>query len=265
METVGYLGPQGSYSQIAAQKFRPGAQKRAYPSFAELFNGLEKGECNYIAVPIENTVNGGVLQNIDLMQSRGVIAVEECTVRLDHRLAVLNGADFSAVNKIYSHPQALAQCGEYLAAHYPGASLVACSSTAAGLGLISSVKEAAIVGAHTNAQGFTLSPFNIADNSENFTHFLLVRGGGLDGGAHSCKVFFSATCKHRPGELLNLLEVIKERNVNMTKIESRPIKDKPGEYRFFIELEGDISSQNMQYVLGSVQKTAASFKLLGAY
>lgn len=264
--SVGYLGPQGSYSKIAADIFRPQDTKTAYPSFFALFAALDKGDCDYIAVPIENTVNGGVLQNIDLLQSYGDIsAVEECIVKIDHRLAYMQGADLKGITTIYSHPQALAQCAEYLAANFPGARLVASQSTAASLGLIKSPSEGGIVGAHTKAQGFVLSKTNIADNKENFTHFLLVKRGGPDKGAHTRKVFFSATCKHRPGELLNLLEAIKERGVNMTKIESRPIKQKPGEYRFFIEIEGDIQSQNTIQVLNSVEEKSASFKLLGAY
>ncbi len=264
--TIGYLGPEGSYSRIAADKFRPEAKKRGYPSFFALFSALKAGECDMIAVPIENSLNGGVLQNIDLLQeTEGVFASEECTVKIDHRLAVRKGAPLAGIKRIYSHPQALAQCGEYLQTAFPSAELVAAPSTAAGLALVSSETEGAIVGAHTRAEGFELSAANIADCKENYTHFLLVKRGAPDVSAHSSRIFLSATCRHRPGELLNLLSPIRDFGLNMTKIESRPIKDRPGEYRFFIELEGDIGSENASLALRKMEETAFSIKLLGAY
>ncbi len=262
--TVGYLGPQGSYSQLAAQSFKKDADLRDYVNFSALFGALREGEVDYIAVPIENTLNGGVLQNIDLLQTTpGIIAVEECTVRIDHRLATLKGADLSQIKRIYSHRQALAQCGEYIARNFPRAELIASTSTAASYALIKDKTEAGIVGAHTKMEGFELSKENVADEKLNLTHFLLVKRGDISCVKHSKKIFFSATCNHRPGELLDLLALI--RQMNMTKIESRPIKSKPGEYRFFIEIEGDVASQKTIQVLKTVENAARSFKILGCY
>lgn len=263
---VGYLGPRESYSRLAAHKFRPEAELREYVAFFELFHALEEGECDYIAVPIENSLNGGVLQNIDLLQAHeDMIAVEECVVRVDHRLVTLRGADPAGIKRIYSHPQAFAQCGKFLQREYPRAELVPSASTAASLKLITSATEAGIVGAHVCADGFVLSEKNIADEELNFTHFLLIKRGTVPEKIHSEKIFISATCRHRPGELFNLLYIIKEGGLNMTKIESRPIKSKPGEYRFFIEFEGDISDSNSAQALKNIQKSANSFRILGVY
>lgn len=262
--TVGYLGPGGSYSQLAAQTFKKDAVLREYVNFSELFKGLAVDECDYIAVPIENTLNGAVLQNIDLLQTTpGIIAVEECVVKIDHRLATLKGADKSMIKRIYSHQQALAQCGEYISRNFPHAELIASTSTAASFALVRDKTEAGIVGAHTSCEGFELSEENIADEKLNFTHFLLVQKGDISSVQSSQKIFFSATCNHKPGELLDMLALMRE--LNMTKIESRPIKSKPGEYRFFIEIEGDISCKNTISILENVRRTAHSFKLLGCY
>lgn len=261
---IGYLGPQGSYSRLAAETFGKGGGLKEYINFSELFNGLVKGECEYIAVPIENSINGGVLQNIDLMQkTEGIIAVEECAVQIDHRLATLKGADIGGIKRIYSHRQALEQCAEYIARNFPGAELVACTSTTAGAALIKDRTEAGIVGAHVRCEGLELSAENIADFKPNFTRFLLVQRGDASSVKSSEKIFFSATCRHKPGELLDLLILI--RGLNMTKIESRPVKGKPGEYRFFIEVEGDVSDGNARRILGEVKKAANSFKILGCY
>ena len=262
--TVGYLGPQGSFSEIAAKTFRPQALMREYPSFNAVFAALKSGECDCIAVPISNSLNGGVLQNIDLLQStEGAIAVEECVVEIDHRLAIKRGADMAKITRVYSHQQALAQCADFLSENLPKAELIATSSTSAGLSLVKSENEAAIVGAHVCADGFVLSDKNVADGEINLTHFLLIKKGGIPEGTHSEKIFFSATCRHRPGALISLLAPM--RKLNMTKIESRPLKQRPGEYRFFIEIEGDIADRTCAKTLERVKKEANSFRILGCY
>lgn len=266
METIGYLGPEGSYSELAANTFRPSAKKLAYGSFNLVMRALINGECDVIALPIENSLNGGVNQNIDLLQTTdGVIAFEECTVKIDHRLATLKGAENGGISRIYSHQQALAQCGEYLFEHFPEAELIATPSTAAGLEMLKSNSDACIVGAHTLRAGIVLSDENIADEKCNLTHFLLIKKGVAESNAHSRKIYFSATCRHEPGALFGLLSVIKDGGLNMTKIQSRPIKERPGEYRFFVEVDGDYADRNVKTVLDSVNSAANSFKLLGVY
>lgn len=264
--TIGYLGPNGSFSQIAAKKLCPTALMREYASFIQVFSALRGGECDCIAVPIENSLNGGVSQNIDLLQTADdFIAVQECVVEVDHRLAVRTGADISKIVRVYSHQQALAQCAGYLAKNLPEAELIASPSTSAGLQLVKSESEAAIVGAHVKAEGFTLSDSNIADGEINLTHFLLVKRGKIDKSVHCKKVFFSATCRHSPGALIDLLKPMSDSGVNMTKIESRPIKNRTGEYRFFIEVEGDIASVDFARTLQKVEGAANSFRILGCY
>lgn len=266
MEKVGYLGPEGSYSHIAAQTFRPNAQLCGYGSFRLAVEALVKGGCTLVALPIENSLNGGVAQVKDLLQyTENVVAFEECAVKIDHRLAVLKGADYSGISRIYSHEQALAQCGQFVFEHFPKAELIATPSTAASLKMLKSASDACIVGAHTNCENIVLSAENIADEKNNFTHFILVKNGSAESIGHCKKVYFSATCKHEAGALFNLLSVIKDGGLNMTKIQSRPIKDKAGEYRFFVEVEGDIADAHVKKVLSAVKNSANSFKILGAY
>lgn len=266
MEIIGYLGPEGSYTSLAAEKLRPDAERRAYGNFRLVMQALVSGECDGVVAPIENSLNGGVLQNIDLLQStEGVYAAEECTVPIDHRLATLAGADPKNITRIYSHRQALDQCGAFLSANYPAAELIATPSTAASLSMLKSLKDGCIVGAHTVRRGVTLSPRNIADEPCNLTHFLLVRRGEPAPDAFSRRIYFCVTCRHEPGALLKLLRPLSEGELNMTKIESRPIKERPGEYRFFIEVEGDYSSDKVKEALAKVRAAAHSWKLLGAY
>ncbi|MCD8294147.1 MAG: ACT domain-containing protein [Clostridia bacterium] len=266
MSKIGYLGPEGSYSEIAAERIMPEAEKVAYQNFPLLMKALLSKEADVIVAPIENSINGGVLQNIDLLQSTdGVCAVQECVVHIDHRLATMEGAPLSGIKRIYSHQQALDQCARYINANYPTARLIATSSTAAGIQKIQSPEDAGICGSHMKAEGITLSGENIADEKNNFTHFLLVVRGAADPAKPSRKIYFSFTCRHEPGALFKILKCMADDNVNMTKIESRPIKDKPGEYRFFIEIEGDYSNAATRKTLGRVADAANSFKILGAY
>ncbi len=261
-----YLGPQGSYSHLAATKMTPTAELFACANFRAVIKAVESGECDCAIIPIENTLNGCVLQNIDLLQAaEGLVAVEETILPLDHRLATLEGAKYSGISRIYSHEQPLAQCAEYLARNFPEAQLIATPSTAASLDMVNSFSDAAIVGAHVKRAGITLSDGNIADGKSNFTHFLLIRRGSIDMGKHSSKIYFSVTCTHKSGALLDILAPMRAGGLNMTKIQSRPIKDRAGEYRFFIEVEGDFAESSVRKVLERVKNYSKSFKLLGAY
>ena len=131
--------------------------------------------------------------------------------------------------------------------------------------MLKSAADACIVGAHTDCQNVVLSKENIADEKNNLTHFLLIKRGAAADLSASRRVYFSATCNHAAGALVGLLSVIKNGGLNMTKIQSRPIKDKAGEYRFFVEVEGDISDLHIKNVLAEIKNAANSFKILGAY
>ena len=128
-------------------------------------------------------------------------------------------------------------------------------------------KSAAIVGAHTEnlRAGFVMGSECISDEKNNFTHFLLIKKGAACLPKNSEKIFFSVVGPHRPGGLLGLLQVISQYGVNMTKIESRPVKNRPGDYRFFIEAEADIGSSETKAMLAAIEERALEWKLLGAY
>jgi len=152
----------------------------------------------------------------------------------------------------------------------PFASLRETESTSLGIDRAAedaSGKSAAIAGAHIAylPEGFSRSEECISDEKYNQTQFLLLKKGTEKLPEKSDKFFFSAVCPHRPGSLLSLLQVIYAHGVNMTKIESRPVKDRPGEYRFFIEAEGDIFSPKIKGALSEIEKGVQEYKLLGAY
>lgn len=263
---AGYLGPEGSYSHLAALKMCGGATLVAHHTFHGAVSALLRGEEDAAVLPIENTINGGVLQNMDLLARHGELsAVQEYTLCIDHRLIMLDGADAANVTRIFSHSQALDQCSGWLREHYPHAQLVPVSSTAAGVECIQLPTDAAIAGAHNVRAGLVASEYCISDELNNFTHFLLVVKGGIPIDFRSRKLYFSLTCLHEPGALMRLLEIIYRFEVNMTKIESRPIKDRPGEYRFFMEVEADYSTPATRQLIEQLRQATSSFRLIGCY
>ena len=223
------------------------------------------------AIHIENSIQGGVSQNLDLLQEMdGLYAVKEEILRVDHRLVHKEGVAVSEIGRVYSHRQALDQCSSYLSKEMPFASLRETESTGFGLSRAyedETGKSGAIVGAHTEIlrSGFVMDEECISDEKNNYTHFLLIKKGEKFLPKNSEKVFFSAVSPHRPGGLLALLEIIAKHGINMTKIESRPVKDCPGDYRFFIEAECDIGSAEVEDMFLALKENTLEYKLLGAY
>lgn len=279
---IAFLGPEGSYSHLAAKRFLTTEAKKEkkagewdecvpFRNFAEVLNALVSGKVDASAIPIENSIQGGVSQNLDLLQSMdGLYAVKEEVLRVDHRLVHKEGIALSEIGRVYSHRQALDQCSAYLSKELPFASLRETESTGFGLSRAyedESGKSASIVGAHTEVlrSGFVMDDECISDEKNNYTHFLLIKKGENALPKNSERVFFSAVSPHRPGGLLGLLEIIAKHNINMTKIESRPVKDCPGDYRFFIEADCDIGSAEVADMFASLKENTLEYKLLGAY
>ena len=279
---IAFLGPEGSYSHLAAKLFlntdanqekKVGEWDECVPfrNFPEVLTAVSAGKEDAAAIPIENSLQGGVSQNLDLLRdAEDLYAMKEEIVRIDHRLVYKAGMSLSQIGRVYSHRQALDQCASFLSREIPFASLRETEST--GFGLARAMedetgKSAAIVGAHTESlrSGFVMGEECISDEKNNFTHFLLIKKGAAWLPKNSGKIFFSVVGPHRPGGLLELLQVIAKHGVNMTKIESRPVKNRPGDYRFFIEAEADIGAETTKEMLAAIEEKALEWKLLGAY
>ncbi len=279
---IAFLGPEGSYSHLAAKEFLKtestgvkavGEWDECVPfrNFPEVLAAVRNGKVDAAAIPIENSLQGGVSQNLDLLQDcENLYAVKEQIIRVDHRLIYKKGMKLSEIGRVYSHRQALDQCAAFLMKEMPFASLRDAESTGFGISRAvedDSGKSAAIAGAHTEnlRSGFVMSEESIADEKNNYTHFLLIKKGENTLPKDSNRVFFSAVCPHRPGSLLELLQIIAKYGINMTKIESRPVKDRPGDYRFFIEADCNISSDEVKEMFAAIGKLTLESKLLGAY
>ncbi len=265
---VSYLGPDGSYSSVAAGALFAGERVQGIPcgSFYAAVRALLSGEAEYAVLPVENTLQGAVTQNLDLLYaSPDLFAVREYLLRIEHRLIAKAGTRLADVRRVFSHEQAFLQCGKFLSERLPQAQLVRTESTMQSLSCLREAGDAGIVGAHVRQEGLEFLGENIADEPKNFTHFLVVARGRESLPAHSARIYFAASCRHEPGSLLKLLQILSVYDRNMTKIESRPIKNLPGEYCFFIEFEGDIADKSVQAALDRLAACSRGFRLLGCY
>lgn len=279
---IAFLGPEGSYSHLAAKRFLSkeapscpsvGGWDECIPfrNFPGVLAAVDSGRVDAGVLPIENSLQGGVLQSLDLLQeAKGIYAVREEIVRVDHRLFYKRGMKLSEIGRVYSHRQALDQCSKFLSSEMPFAALREAESTGFGITRAmedESGKTAAIGGSHTEnlRADFVMSEECISDEKNNFTHFLLVKKGEAHLPKTSNRIFFSASCPHRTGSLLELLAVIARYGINMTKIESRPVKNRSGDYRFFIEADCDIGDERTRAMLSEIEANTLECKLLGAY
>lgn len=262
-ERVACLGPKGSYSHLAASILHADAELVLCPDFGEVVERLTDGTVEKAVLPVENSIQGCVLKCLDLLERYPVFADKEYVLKVDHRIAVRSGTEYEKIERIYSHEQALSQCAKYLRKRFPDATLIPTRSTVESLAKLD-FHSAGIVGSHVQAEGIELSEENIADEKCNFTRFFrLVREGELP--SRSRKMFFCAVCRHEPGMLGELLSVFATSKINLTKIESRPVADSFGEYRFFIEIEGDCADERIGRALELAQEKCRHFRLIGAY
>ena len=263
---VAYLGPEGSYSSLAAAKLCPQAEGVPRHSFLQVVQSLLDGEAEAAVLPVENTLQGAVTQNLDLLYANpSLYAAEEYLLPIEHRLIVPVGTRLEEIRTLYSHQQAILQCSRFIAEHLPQADIIYTDSTMQSLAHLKQRGDAGIVGSHVKREGLCFLGGNIADESKNFTRFLLVGKGEEFLPEHSARVYFAATCPHEPGALLKMLQILSVYDLNMTKIESRPIKNSPGAYCFFVEFEGDIADANVRSALRRVSQYSQNFKLLGCY
>lgn len=264
------LGPSGSYSEEAAAVLAPGAEISFGRNFPSVVNALRTDSADAIVLPIENSLQGGVVQNMDLLaEERDMFAVSEYILPIRHRLVLRAGAALSDVKRVYSHAQALGQCSVFLSERLPGAQQLPTDSTALSLARVREKGDACIVSEKLalscDPAEYSVLGEEIADEKKNFTYFFLVKKGDECLRRPSEHVYFVARLLHRPGSLYRLLGIVNSYSLNMTKIESRPIKDTPGEYRFFIEVEGNILSLTMQNAVSDMRRVCQDFKLLGCY
>lgn len=264
---IGYLGPEGTWShQAALSRFGASVELVPYPSFRDVFNAVERGELNYGVVPIENSTDGSVSQAMDLL---GGTSLRICAqIRQGIQNCLLANIPWEAIKTIYSHPQVLGQCRLWLQQHYPQAELISTASTtvAARFARELSSQGAAALGSRLAAElnGLDVLEANIQDKATNTTRFAVIGKQHTQPSGHD-RTTICFGVPHIPGSLVDILSVFKEHGVNLLCIDSRPTRDTPWEYLFYIDVEGHESQPPLKDCIAQLSQRSPMFKVLGSY
>ncbi len=265
--TVAYLGPEATFTHQAGVEYF-GLSARFVPvKFVEgIFEVVERGHVNYGIVPFENSTEGVVNRTLDaFMEFEKVKIVGEIYLRVSHHLLTKSG-DTAGIEKIYSHPHAIAQCRKWLAAVMPEAKIVYVSSTAEAAKMAAENDDAAAIASDMAATlyGLKVAVRNIEDRRDNYTRFLVVgREETEPTGRDKTSLLFSLS--DEVGALKNILSCFSDKGINLTKIESRPSKKKPWDYIFYVDFEGHIKEDRVKEVLECLKKRCLFVKILGSY
>jgi prephenate dehydratase len=270
MLKIGYLGPRGTFSHEAMEKYTSLGNYTSYEYNAihEMFNAIQKRNIDEAIVPIENSLEGAVNETMDMLATEEGLKIKaELVVPVRQNLLVKKGTGFNDIRRILSHPQPIGQCRNYINTYFAGVNIKYVYSTAGaaeevskggdGLAAIASMKAAEVYGLEVLAQ-------SIQDADDNFTRFTVIAKNDSERtGNDKTSVVFST--ENRPGSLYRVLDIFNLWDINLTRIESRPAKNQLGKYIFFVDLVGHRDDDDIKDALTMVRRKTSLFKFLGSY
>jgi chorismate mutase/prephenate dehydratase len=264
---VGFYGQAGSFSEEAAIKyFGSDCPRRGYVRFDEVITALLNGEICAGVLPVENSSTGTIAEVMDLIRDNDVYITGEHIEKIRHHLLVIPGTKLSEIKTVYSHHQGMEQCSQFLK-QYPFEQIVY-KSTADSAKLVKELgdKSKAAIGSERCAQiyGLEILVPDIHYNKNNYTRFIIIERE-MSVNDRCNKISIIMDIKHRTGALFNVLRLFKQRNVNLLKIESRPIIGRPWEYMFFFDFEGNIEEDRIKNLIESLKCQCNNVRLLGNY
>jgi prephenate dehydratase len=276
---IAFQGETGAYSEEAVSALYPGSNPLPFPSFDAAFEAVVSGEADRAVLPIENSLFGSVHQNYDLLREHDLGIVAEVQLRIRHQLLGLNEATLEGVTHVFSHPQALGQCRQFLRANLPNAAIVPSYDTAGAAKEVASAGDPAHVAIASRAAaaeyGLKTIASDIESNHENYTRFLALAAPGQDPasgidldvteqGMTKTSLLY-AQRENVPGGLFKSLAVFALRDIDLYKIESRPLVGSPGKYIFYLDLQGHVEDEQVRNALHHLKEIAAFVKVLGSY
>jgi len=264
---VAFQGEKGAYSEMAVYTFF-GKNAEVLPcrDFKGVFENVDKQDAEYGVVPIENSLEGSVNQTYDLFLKYNLKVKGEVIVRVSHCLLANRDTKLEQVKTVYSHPQALAQCRNFL--ERSQWELIPTYDTAGSAKMLKekALKDAAAIASERAAElyGLTILAREIEDTPNNYTRFfVLSKEDSPKTGNDKTSIIFGAT--HNPGSLYNALSEFAKRGVSLTKIESRPTKQTPWEYNFYLDFEGHRTEPKCADALKALRDHSTFIKILGSY
>jgi chorismate mutase / prephenate dehydratase len=265
--TVAFQGEPGAYSEEAAfQYFGPGSRLKPCESLEGVFQAVETSQIQYGLVPVENSLEGMVARTYDLLLDSNLMICGETQLRVVHCLIGLPESHLDSIKEVYSHPQALGQCKGFL--NKMGWKPIPAYDTAGSVKIVKEcgARDKAAIASARSAEiyGMKILVRGIEDNNQNFTKFfVLSRQESGPTGDDMTSIVFSV--KHKPGALYDAIKELAARNINLTKIESRPTRQKPWEYNFYVDFEGNCQDTRIKEALKDLENSAIFVKVLGSY
>lgn len=264
---VAFQGEPGAYSEEAAISFfGSGISTVPCSSLRNTFASLSAGQVQYAVIPIENSLQGGVAESYDLLLDSDFKVCGEIELRVSHCLIGDPQADLGSIKAVYSHPQALGQCQAFLG--HLECELFPAYDTAGSVKIIKEKRDltcAAVASARAaQIYGMKILAHAIEDNPHNYTRFFVLARQDTEPSGHD-KTSIALALKHRPGALHSFLSHFSQAGINLTKIESRPTRQKPWEYNFYIDLQGHRKDRRLADTLAQAEEDALFIKILGSY
>lgn len=266
--TVACQGVEGSNSQMACDKLLPRGSILYVKTFRAVFDAVRAGLCTYGVVPIENSINGSIRQNYELLQEHDFSIVRATALNIHHELLAKKGAKLSDITEIVSHEQALGQCGRFLTSLGNGIRVTSCANTAMAAKAVADCGDnhmAAIASDPCAAlYGLDVLRGEIQDNDNNYTKFVCIsKKPTIYAGAN--RISLSFACGNEPGDLGSILAAFSSRGINLIKLESCPVAGRSFEFVFYVELEAGVNEPGVLPMLEELERRCSSFTLLGNY
>ena len=265
---VGYQGVAGSFGNEAMLKyFKNIKEAKSYEKFEEVFKAVESGEIEYGILPVENSSTGGIGTVEDLLKEYNLYIVGEECIKISQNLVGIKGATVDDIKEVYSHPQGFEQSTKFFDKH-KNYNLIPYSNTAISAKLVSDLKDKskAAIASERAAKLYDLKIIkkDVNDLKNNYTRFIVI-GRDLECDETCDKVSILFSVEDTSGGLYNLIRDIKEFGLNMSKIESRPNRNNPWNYIFFVDFDGNLFDENIKQAVNVIARNSKYFKLLGCY
>lgn len=272
--SAAFQGEIGAYSQAAAERLFPDAQAVPHPTFENVFEAVEAGEVSVGVIPIENSLFGSVHVNYDLLTEHDLDIVGEVSIRINHCLLGLPQTSLAQIRQVHSHPQALGQCRNWLRSQLPHADPIPAYDTAGAARMIAAmgVEDSAAIASERAGReyGLEILARDIESNPHNFTRFLALAPRSLrservePGAGHKTTLVYSLR-KNVPGALFKTLAVFALRDIDLFKIESRPLVGEPGRYLFYVDIAGHHSDKSLARAHEHLEEITDAVTILGSY
>ena len=271
--SIAYLGPAGTNAEAAAlvcadllqQQCSEEIELKPYPSIAQTLKAVAAQQTDWAVVPVENSIEGSVSMTLDTLWQVDALQIQQALVLPISHALISRASSVSLIQRIFSHPQALAQCQGWLEQSLPNAQLIPTNSTAEAVQHLEESETIGAIASQRAAELYNLPilahPIN--DRPDNYTRFWLLSLNSSTSGSHT-SIGFSLPA-NLPGALAKALQIFAHRNINLSRIESRPTKRSLGEYLFFIDFEAALDVPSVQSALAELEELTETLKVFGSY